>query len=484
MATTTETSSVIQTALSSVRASAEFQRVLDDINGGARVVSISGLVAGPARALALAALQRDTGKQFAIVVPAQRDLEDWERDINFWYCALRAQAETKDAVTVLPSSESDPYAGGSPHTETLEKRALALWRLARRRQSGRGVSSVNHAQDAHVSGDFVLLTSRALARRTVPPAEILKAGAMLRRDEDHSPEELVEKLMAGGYVREDPIGAIGEFSIRGGILDVWPPGRGAPVRIEFFGDTVDSIREFDPETQLSTIQLSEIEIPPMRELAVKPSDFREWAAQARVRWHEPRFARSLRDRTVFADEGEDFPGWEWLISLVHEDRASVFEYLQDAVLIVDEPVSVENFLTSAFQTLADRYAETDAADDLGLSLLELYLSVEELRGGIDAMQRIELRTLGRTATKIDQDIALDAEAPRVSVGKDRVQRKPLFLFPHEGHASSQLAPQEVDWKAQSVIRYHGRLPDLATDLIKRHADEQATTLFVMPSRGV
>ncbi len=495
MATTTETSSVIQTALSSVRASAEFLRVLGDINGGARVVSISGLVAGPARALALAALQRETGKQIAVVVPAQRDLEDWERDLNFWYCALRGGAERKGAVTILPSSESDPYAGGSPHAETLEKRALALWRLARRKQTRPGIPSIHQAPTAAGNSDFVLLTSRALARPTVPPAEVLKAGAILRRDEDHSPEELVEKLIAGGYVREDPIGAIGEFSIRGGILDVWPPGRGAPVRIEFFGDTVDSIREFDPETQLSTIQLSEIEIPPMRELAVKPSDFREWAAQARVRWHEPRFARSLRDRTVFADEGEDFPGWEWLISLVHEWRASVFEFLQDAILVVDEPVSVENFLASAFQTLADRFAETDAADDLALSPRELYLTVEELRAGINAMQRVELRTLGRTATKIDQEIALDAEQPKVSVGKERAQKKPLFLFPHADGSSTPAGlprrgprppalPAEIEWKAQSVIRYHGRLPDLAADLNKRRTNEQGTTLFVMPSGGV
>ncbi len=466
MSTTSETPSVLQHALSTLNQSAEFQRVLDDIRRGARVVSISGLVAGPARALALAALQGETGKQFAVVVAAQRDLEDWERDLNFWYCAYRGLAEGRDAVTVLPASESDPYAGGSPHAETLEKRALALWRLARRKQ------------------DFVLLTSRALARRTVPPAEVLKAGAVLRRDEDHSPEELVDKLSASGYVREDPIGAIGEFSIRGGIMDVWPPGRGAPARIEFFGDTVDSIREFDPETQLSTVQLAEIEIPPMRELAVRSSDFREWGARARLRWREPRFARSLRDRTVFADEGEDFPGWEWLISLVNEGSAIIFEYLRDAVLIVDEPVAVENYLASAFQTLADRHTETEAVDDLGLTPAELYLTAEELRAAIDARQRVELRALGRTATKIDQELALDAEEPKVSVGRERAKRKPLFLFPHEERPSSQLAPPEVEWKAQSVMRYHGRLPDLAGDLIKRRANEQATTIFVMPSSGV
>ena len=63
--------------------------------------------------------------------------------------------------------------------------------------------------------DFLLLTSRALARRTVAPSDIIKAGMVIRRDEDIAPEELVDKLIAGGYVREDPIGAIGEFSIRG-----------------------------------------------------------------------------------------------------------------------------------------------------------------------------------------------------------------------------------------------------------------------------
>src|SRR5207253_5522523 len=85
---------------------------------------------------------------------------------------------------------------------------------------GLGLSPTIHAPNAWAS-DFLLLTSRALARRTIPPADILKAGAVLRRDEDHPPEEIVEKLIACGYVREDPVGAIGEFSMRGGILDVW-----------------------------------------------------------------------------------------------------------------------------------------------------------------------------------------------------------------------------------------------------------------------
>ena len=120
-----ETAPTLQRALDSVLESAECRRVIDEIQRGARVISISGMVAAPARALAVAALQRDTGKQFAVVLPAQRDLESWERDLNFWYCALHGISECEQAIAVLPASESDPYAGASPHAETLERRALA-----------------------------------------------------------------------------------------------------------------------------------------------------------------------------------------------------------------------------------------------------------------------------------------------------------------------------------------------------------------------
>src|SRR5258706_10292613 len=176
-----------------------------------------------------------------------------------------------------------------------------------------------------------------MVRRTASPQEIQRMGAVIRRDEDTAPEELVEKLLACGYVREDPVRGVGEFSIRGGILDVWPPGTEVPARIEFFGDTIDSIRSFDQETQLSTAQLAELEIAPMREFAITARDFREWAGKARERWRDERFARSLDDRTVYADEGESFPGWEWLLPLVRDEGPSALDYFKDAGLGIDEP---------------------------------------------------------------------------------------------------------------------------------------------------
>src|SRR5260370_28683486 len=148
MAATTETPSILQAMLNRVIDSAECRRVIDEIKRGARLISISGLVTGPGKALVLAALQRECGKQFAVVTQAQRDLENWERDLSFWYCALHGVVEYEGAIAVLPASETDPYAGASPHAETLEKRALALWRLARRKKDV-GVSLVeSRAQDA------------------------------------------------------------------------------------------------------------------------------------------------------------------------------------------------------------------------------------------------------------------------------------------------------------------------------------------------
>jgi transcription-repair coupling factor (superfamily II helicase) len=443
----------------------EYQQLLAQVRANARVISISGLVAGSARALAIAALQQETGKTFAVVSQTTSDLEPWEQDLRFWYCSLAGRETAGNEILVLPASETDPYAGISPHAQTLERRALALWRLQRQAPS------------------FVLLTARALARKTVGPAAIARAGTVLRRDENHSPEELVEKLMATGYVREDPVTSVGEYSLRGGIVDIWPPGREAPVRLEFFGDTVDSLREFDPENQLSTSQLRVVEVPPMREFWATALDFQLWSEAARERWNDERFTRSLRDRTAFSDEGEAFAGWEWLIPISMDCNATVFDHLGDAVLVVDEPGGIESYLSEFYERLTDRYREIDQADDIALRPEELFLSDDELRQFIEQRQRIELRTLGRAAAETDLELALDAETPRplvdhVHAGRPRSGlRRPAFVFPVVETAF------EVEWPAQSAMRYHGRIADLSAD-VKRAAEESKTALFVMPSLGV
>src|SRR6267142_2037181 len=118
MSDTLQSAPILQSALQRL-SEGVFLDLVTEIRRGARVISISSLVSEPARALVLAALQRETRKQFAIVTQANRDLENWERDLRFWYCALSGKTECADEVLMLPASESDPYAGSSPHAETL-----------------------------------------------------------------------------------------------------------------------------------------------------------------------------------------------------------------------------------------------------------------------------------------------------------------------------------------------------------------------------
>ena len=219
-------------------------------------------------------------------------------------------ANRKSQILSLPSFETDIYSGVSPHAETQEKRALAFWNLVQ------------------TETDFLIVSAKSLITKTVSPEDIKNLGAHLRLEEDYPPEILIEKLVACGYVREEPIKNIGEFSVRGGILDVWSPTSENPVRIEFFGDTVDSIREFDAETQLSIGRLKEISIAPMREFSAVSQDFNDWSFFARERFADEKFARNLKDRTQFSDEGEDFSGWEFLFPLVQTAKFERVRFCQ------------------------------------------------------------------------------------------------------------------------------------------------------------
>lgn len=471
----------------------EFERLRGEIGKGARVVSVSGLTSIAAKAFILSKLQGETGKTFVVVADSNKELETWECDLQFWkkspHSAFRIpQSKEADSglrtqnsgLLVLPSMESDVYAGVSPHAETLEKRALALWNLAK------------------TAPDFVVASAKSLITRTILPGEMRALGADLKRDEDFAPELLLEKLISGGYVREEPIKNIGEFSVRGGIIDVWSPTQENPARIEFFGDTVDSIREFDAETQLSTVQLKEISIAPMREFAANASDFKDWAFFARERFTDERFSRNLLDRTQFADEGEDFSGWEFLIPLVKARKASIFDYLKDCIFVIDEPAICEQTISIYYENLEKHFAEITDADDIGLFPDELFLSADELREKLDKQKRVELRTLGKSASATDESLAFENYSPadltaEMPERKDEGQRTkdkeriPLFLFPAAG------IEKEFSVSSRSTRKFHGDLRSFANEVKQKEFPAKAQgaqsfgkgqTLFVMQSHGL
>jgi transcription-repair coupling factor (superfamily II helicase) len=416
----------------------EVERLRDEVAKGARVISIAGLSSPSAKALVVSRLQAELDRRFAIVTDTNSDAETWYCDLLFF------QGKDESAALFLPSFGTDPYSGVSPHAETLERRALTLWQLSLRKSR------------------FIVVPVRSLVTRTPTPEEIANLGMVLRRDEDVSPDDLIGRLVSVGYVREEPISGVGQFSVRGGILDIWSAGGAAPIRIEFFGDTVDSIREFDVETQVSVRQLSETPIAPMREFAVSADDLKAWAGQARKRFPDAKFARNLEDRTDFADQGESFPGWEFLLPMSKPLEASVFDHLNDAVFIVDEPVNIEGSLARSYEQTGARFEAVSEIGDIALRPDELFLTVDDVRTRLDTALRFEIRSLGRSAAATDEDLSLGHTSP-------------LFLFPTAAVAA------EIEITSRATQKFHGRLRNFA-EAIK--ADISDRTTIVVRTSGI
>lgn len=360
----------------------QFLTLKQELWRGSQVISISGLTSAAAKAFILSELQRQIAQTFVIISNSNKETEIFAGDLAFFQSQI---AGCQTEILILPSFESDIYANLSPHAKTLERRALTLWNLTRKHP------------------EFLILSAKSLITRTLAPEEVKNLGLKLRRDDDFPPEKLTEMLFSTGYVREDPIKNVGEFSMRGGIVDLWSPTSEKPVRIEFFGDTVDSIREFDPETQLSIGQIKEILIAPMREFTAQSQDFKDWSFFAREKFPGEKFARAISDRAQFADEGETFAGWEFLFPLVQPRTSNIFSFLKNAVFVIDEPTIVEETLRKFYQKLEQRFEEITKIGEIGIPPQDFFLTAEDLRKQFENCQRIELRTLGKAAALTDEE---------------------------------------------------------------------------------
>ena len=419
-----------------------FERILNCIDSGESLVCLSGLSSPSAKSYVLNELTQRRQVPLVVVAPTNKELETWVHDLEFW----RTHSEEQNgSLVVIPAFETDPYAGVSPHAETLERRALGLWELA----TGKA--------------DIVLTTSRALITRVYTPETILGLGEVLTRSEDTELGQLTERLIKAGYKQEEPIQNIGEFSVRGGIVDVWPPNSELPYRVEFFGDEVDSIRTFDPESQLSVEQTKFAELAPMREFGVDSEDFELWSEEATKRFDAPKYKRNLKDRVEFASEGETFSGWEFQVPLIHPYEATLFDYLNDFTFILDEPVLIEQDLDQFYDHLDDSHGDIFEHGDIGLEPEELFVYDREARKHLEKTKRIELRGLGRLAAKTDEGFALE-EKP-----------KPLFLFTTAEEAV------DIEMQSRSVRKFAGRIENVVTTLESGEIKESAK--FVFGSQG-
>ena len=208
---------------------------------------VSGLTS-PAKAL-FAAVAAERGR-LLLVVPTDADIETMTADVRFFFSALEGLSETdvERAILPFPSHEVDPYRGLAPHFDIASARARALHGIAQ------GTARV------------VVASAAALLPRLSSPGRLSSVALTLTPGQDISPTDLGDLLASAGYTRQDPVDENGEFCVRGGVVDFYPAGAREPVRLEFVGDTIESIRSYDPATQRSTAALDQAAIAPLQEL--------------------------------------------------------------------------------------------------------------------------------------------------------------------------------------------------------------------------
>jgi transcription-repair coupling factor (superfamily II helicase) len=185
-----------------------------------------------------------------LVVPNDAEVERMTMDARFFLSALEglADADVERTVLPFPSHEVDPYRGLKPHFDISSARARALHGLATS------------------SARLVIASAASLLPRLSPPGRLVQTAITLVPGQDVAPSALADILVAAGYMRQDPVDESGEFCVRGGVVDFYPAGAVQPIRLEFVGDTIESIRAYDPATQRSSVELDQAAIGPLQEL--------------------------------------------------------------------------------------------------------------------------------------------------------------------------------------------------------------------------
>ena len=200
-----------------------------------------------AKALAIA-LAAGSGSG-VVIVPTDRDVEQMTTDARFFFGALTGSSESavERAVLPFPSHQVDLYRGMHVHFRVASARARAL-----------------HALSTH-SAHIVIASAAALLPNVAEPARMRHAGMDLKPGTEVEPLALADLLLSAGFSRQDPVDEHGQFTVRGGILDLFPAGEPEPIRIEFVGDMVESLRRYDPGTQRSTGAVDQLTVVPLVE---------------------------------------------------------------------------------------------------------------------------------------------------------------------------------------------------------------------------
>src|ERR1700758_668045 len=357
-----------------------FGRVASHLNEGTGRIRVSGL-SSAAKALLLVLWRRAAERPLIVVVNDNRAVEDFVPILR-GFCELTAACDP-DSVASLPARDVLPFQNLSPHPELQEERATALWKIATGKAS-------------------IVVTPIAATAILQRSAEYYSELArILRRGESFDLDNLLGHLNTVGYASADVVEMPGQYAFRGGILDVYSPEAERPVRIEFFGDEVDSILRFDPTSQRSSNPIDEAMLLPLTETPVTD----QLLGAIHTRLSGKRIAgttEEIVEAAVRSGGVTVFPGWEFYAPVAGSDR-TVFDLLPHAAVLLDEP----DLLRSEFDRFWTRVGEMHERSGVGNLVRpeDLYLAPENWWRKIAALTGADLEHLGISRSE-DLDTAV------------------------------------------------------------------------------
>src|SRR5580698_4546923 len=402
--------------------SSGFDRVRRHLSLGAGRRRVSGLTA-TARAIYVPLMARAARQPVIVVVPDNKAAEALESILRAG-CELTGAVDPNEVVR-LPAHDVLPFENLSPHRDVQEQRASALWKLAT------GAVSI------------LIAPVESAALRLFDRDYYAGLAVTLKRGEEVDVEVLTGHLASVGYTHMDLVEMPGQFTRRGGILDVYSPEADRPVRIEFFGDEIETIRKFDPETQRSQSGLDEAQLLPLTDTPVTErllAAVHARLSRQRVEGEDEEMAAEM----AAAGGVSVFPGWEFFSAVAGAEK-SLLSLLPKCALFVEEPAMVRNQIDRWWNKVEQRHERSGIGSLIRPE--DIYLRPEFLQAALAAHMGLDLDQLG----------AVDVLEEDSTLG-------------------------EIEFSTRPTLRFHGSIPAL-TEQLKNLMQSESRIVLAAPNQG-
>jgi transcription-repair coupling factor (superfamily II helicase) len=404
---------------------------LADILAHGRRIEVCG-VSGSERAYLLAAIQSRRRMPMLVVVASMEEGQRLADDLRFF------SHHQNVPVLFFPAYHLLPFKFLSYHNETAAERIRVLYRLM--------------AEDAPL---VVVAPVQALLQKLLPRQILSQYAELVQEAEDIDRERLIAKLISGGYLRTAIVEEPGDFSVRGDILDVFSPLYPDPLRIEFFGDRVESLRFFSAGDQRRRRSLSEAVLLPAREAILRPDSLPEILNRIRLQAADLDVpVGQVRKITTHLSHQEGFPGIESLLPLIYARLDHLEDYLpRDTLVILVSPDQLDGAAREFEEQAHNNYHSSREHQRLCVAPQSLYLSWEEVRVSLRQRSPLVFKMLDVLPAAADS-----GSAPVQVVQPGILTNRALASVLRQPREKDQLMMPLVDWlRDQQRLGYRVRV---------------------------